>query len=117
MNLVYLDDKACFASTTRITAVSWSAARAGKMGEMVRASGWVRVTRQTPCAVCGKGDWCRVSADGAVAGCMRTKAGSFHAKTGSDGSTVYLDRLADGPRPHMQMADRFGAQAKRAGTP
>jgi len=35
---------------------------------------WIRVTRHRPCAICGKFDWCGVSADGEVACCMRVKS-------------------------------------------
>ena len=32
---------------------------------------WLRVTKKNPCPVCGKPDWCGVSADGTMAICMR----------------------------------------------
>ena len=37
-------------------------------------SDWVRVSRAHPCIVCGKGDWCGVSADGVVCHCMRVES-------------------------------------------
>ena len=36
------------------------------------ARGWVRVSRRHPCPICGKPDWCTVSADGLAICCMRT---------------------------------------------
>ncbi len=36
--------------------------------------GWRRVSRRKPCPVCGHGDWCGVSDDGAVVHCMRVES-------------------------------------------
>ncbi len=33
---------------------------------------WVRVNRRHPCPICGKPDWCTVTADGRLVCCMRT---------------------------------------------
>ena len=38
------------------------------------SSGWVRVSRAHPCIVCGKVDWCGISADGVVCHCMRVES-------------------------------------------
>lgn len=35
---------------------------------------WQRVSKEKPCSVCRKPDWCTVSADGAVACCMRIES-------------------------------------------
>lgn len=35
---------------------------------------WRRVSRQEPCPVCGKGDWCLVARDGSQALCMRRES-------------------------------------------
>lgn len=35
------------------------------------SSGWVRVSKRTPCPICQHHDWCGITADGAVARCMR----------------------------------------------
>jgi hypothetical protein len=45
---------------------------------------------------------------------MRIQAGSFRAKSGKDGSTVYLHRLVDGPRPEVDVPPRPAANAERA---
>src|SRR5262249_44517877 len=63
--------------------------------------------------VCRKGDWCRVTADGSLAGCMRVEQGCFRAKEGRDGSRVYLHRVADGPRPDADLPSPPGPNAKR----
>jgi len=51
--------------------------------------GWIRVTRQRPCKICSKGDWCTFSADGGVACCMRIESGK-PTKNGG-----WLHRLRD----------------------
>src|SRR3712207_5979213 len=35
-----------------------------------------RVTKKSPCPICGKPDWCTVTQDGGLALCMRVSAGS-----------------------------------------
>ena len=91
------------------------------------ANRWRRVTPNHPCPVCHTGDWCRVTADGQLAGCMRVEPGSFRSKAGRDGSTVYLHRLADGPRadrlvgefqhkPGVDMVAPFGQTLHVSGT-
>ncbi len=49
---------------------------------------WIRVTRKKHCPICGRPDWCSVSADGQVVICMRTESekpcksgGWFHRLT------------------------------------
>lgn len=38
------------------------------------SSGWVRVSKRTPCPICGHHDWCGITSDGAVARCMRVES-------------------------------------------
>ena len=78
------------------------------------ASRWRRVTASNPCPICHKDDWCRVTVDGTLAGCMRVEAGCIRSKDGADGSTVYLHRLAGDPRPEADIPPRPGPEAKRA---
>jgi len=54
---------------------------------------WKRVTRQEPCPVCMKPDWCGVSADGAWCVCMRAESGHASKNGG------WLHRLKDAPPP------------------
>ena len=54
-------------------------------------SEWVRVTRHRPCPICGKPDWCGVSADGEVACCMRVES-DRPARNGG-----WLHRITDAP--------------------
>lgn len=55
-----------------------SARAYGSEGMSLRmsAGGWRSVTKAAPCLRCGKGDWCSVSADGAIGICRRTSGGS-----------------------------------------
>lgn len=54
---------------------------------------FVRVSRAHPCPVCGKPDWCTLSADGRVAFCMRVPS----ARQASNGGYVHVLR-SDLPR-------------------
>ena len=56
-------------------------------------SEWRRVSRRHPCPVCGRRDWCGVSADGEFAICMRVES-DRPTKNGG-----WLHRLGDGDRP------------------
>ncbi len=76
---------------------------------------WIRCTRQHPCPICGRPDWCGMSADGAVCRCMRISEGAI--KSYPDGG--FLHRLKDSdswksrqyvrtvhvPMPPMQSVD------------
>ena len=56
------------------------------------SDGWIRVTKTKPCAICKKPDWCTLSADGAVACCMRVE--SKHQMKNSG----YLHRITEAPK-------------------
>lgn len=45
-----------------------------KQNSQGRGSDWLRVTKAEPCFVCGKFDWCLISADGSAAICARVKS-------------------------------------------
>jgi hypothetical protein len=60
---------------------------------------WRRVSRAHPCPVCGKPNWCAVSADGTAAICPRVESPKRCGEAG------WLHRLADapaGPRRHVR---------------
>ncbi len=68
-----------------------------------------RVTKAAPCPICGKGDACKVSSDGAVAMCKRIEQGCFKTVPGG----WYFHRLIESPRPDYNgngQAHRQGAK-------
>lgn len=62
--------------------------------------GWRRVTRDRPCLVCGKPDWCCRTADGAAACCMRVESPKPLRNGG------WLHRLDDGQNERTRPAAR-----------
>lgn len=66
---------------------------------------WSRASRHKPCPVCGKCDWCMISANGAVAICPRTENG---ARKYIDGSG-YL-HVIDATKPIPERKDEFGVE-------
>lgn len=58
-------------------------------------TGWVRASREMPCPICERPDWCSVSADKTVCVCMRTESGKPTRNGG------FLHRLTDTPRPRQ----------------
>lgn len=56
----------------------------------------VRVSRQHPCPICGKPDWCGVSADGAVCVCMRVSDGAL--KRTPNGGHLHILKPSRGQR-------------------
>lgn len=61
---------------------------------MTVASEWIRCSTSEPCSVCGKPDWCQVSADRTVAICMRIQNGAWQSKVTDSGSVAHFHRLA-----------------------
>ena len=55
---------------------------------------WHDVSRHTPCSICGKPNWCRVSTDGAWAICRRVDSGGGIRKQDKGGSEYWLYRFA-----------------------
>jgi hypothetical protein len=64
---------------------------------------WHDASRHTPCAICGKPDWCRVSTDGAWAICRRVDTGVGIHKQDKSGAEYWLYRL-DGGSPQQRPA-------------
>lgn len=67
----------------------------------VTASNWVRVTKNNPCPICGKSDWCLTSEDGKSAICARTESDK---PAGRAGWLHKLDRsnpLSPPPKPRQ----------------
>lgn len=76
---------------------------------------WQRVTRSHPCPICGKPDWCAVSADGRLARCQRVEQGAFKTGTDKNGQIYYLHRLNGEQRTPIEMPTANGA-ARHADT-
>lgn len=62
-------------------------------------TGWREATRQDPCPVCGKPDWCSVSADGQAVACRRVDTGAGEEREDRSGGLFWLYQLGDGHRP------------------
>ena len=52
------------------------------------SSGFARVNRRRPCAICGKPDWCVYTKDEQVSVCMRVSAGSV--RMNSQGGFIHI---------------------------
>jgi hypothetical protein len=61
-----------------------------------------RVSKENPCPVCGKSDWCLVAKDGTAAICQRIQEGSVK----SCGDAGYLHILADRPKTQQHHSQR-----------
>lgn len=72
------------------------------MNERTNNSEWRAVSGQAPCPVCGRGDWCAMTADGAVALCMRCADWAGQAPFGARDmphGTGYLYHVEDNRAP------------------
>ena len=56
-------------------------------------SKWTEATRSEPCPICGKPDWCSVSADSAWAVCRRVDTGDGLHRVDKSGADYWLHRL------------------------
>ena len=61
---------------------------------MLNREPMVRVNKETPCPVCGRHDWCLVSADGTAAICARVEEGS-KKRSGDAGWLHLFDRTSN----------------------
>ena len=66
---------------------------------------WHTVSRHTPCPICGKPDWCAVSADGAWALCRRVGTGDGLHKRDKGGADYWLYRRDGGSLQHRPAID------------
>lgn len=64
----------------------------GRNQRYVISSGFARVSRRRPCAICGKPDWCVYTRDEQVSICMRVSAGAV--RMNSQGGFIHI--LSDG---------------------
>ncbi len=75
------------------------------MTDQSKRSKWQHVSKDNPCPICGKPDWCSVSEDGTLATCRRIEAGCWKSKMDKAGVPVYLHRLV-ATRPHPPLPPR-----------
>ncbi len=76
---------------------------------------WCRVTRNDPCPICGRGDWCLVAKDKSAAICPRTEAGSVKEIEGS-GFLHKLDDRREGRQYRPQRRFAVGRETSWAET-
>ena len=65
---------------------------------------WRNVHRSDPCEICGKGDWCSRSDDGAWALCRRVDAGA-ERRLDRAGSEYWLHLVGDAPKRPPQVPE------------
>jgi hypothetical protein len=76
---------------------------------------WRRVSADAPCPVCNHPDWCALSADGALAKCMRVADGAWRSRTDKAGARYHLHRLQDASCPRQTSLPRpLGPEVSRA---
>lgn len=63
--------------------------------------GWRNATREDPCPICGKPDWCSVSEGGSTVICRRKDNGSGTYKVDKAGVGYWYYRLDDRPAPSL----------------
>jgi Domain of unknown function (DUF3854) len=76
---------------------------------------WRRVNRKQPCPICGKPDWCRISADGQWAICRRLDTGEGHRKVDKVGVDYWVYHFHGDQTPTlMPLIPPSKAPAERA---
>jgi len=75
---------------------------------------WKEVKKDSPCEICGKGDWCRRSPDGTRIACRREARGAVKVKRYEDGSEAYIHDLQPG-RPQDNGTPKRRRPASRGG--
>ena len=71
---------------------------------------WVRVSRNHPCPVCGKPDWCIISSDGTAVICPRIEEGSKRYIEGSGYLHLYKNNNRDAERERKKKRRRIMKQ-------
>src|SRR5215510_12809651 len=69
-------------------------------------SAWHHVSHREPCLICGKPDWCAVSADGVWTLCRRINTGAGICKTDKSGTEYWLyqlDRHSTDRKPALEL--------------
>src|SRR5690348_7617780 len=84
------------------------------MAARPRASNWSRVNGNHPCPICKHDDWCSVTADGALAKCMRVEEGCWRSGSDKSGARYFLHRLAGAARREPDPPRPPGPESARA---
>src|SRR5882724_3010982 len=76
---------------------------------------WRRVSSASPCAICKEPDWCSVTADRAVAKCMRVEEGAWRSDTDKAGTRYHLHRIEGAARrSQIPLPRPLGPEVSRA---
>jgi hypothetical protein len=79
---------------------------------------WPLVTEESPCHVCGKSDWCSVSADGKKAICRRKDGGAGVRRTDKSEQDYWLYELnGHGGDQDYRKMDHLRAVRSQSGPP
>lgn len=73
---------------------------------------WISVSTSAPCPICGKPDWCAISADGKFAICRRECKGG-QEKRDQNGATYY-SHLLEAPLPPMKRTSEVKRETETA---
>jgi hypothetical protein len=79
------------------------------IGRAAKPYTWVNVTREHPCPICGKPDWCGISTDGRTIHCRRqssdkeTRVGGWIHQTDPDPTRLIVAPPRRPPRPPAQL--------------
>lgn len=73
---------------------------------------WHRVNRESPCAICGRPDWCTVAADGAAC-CMRTPSDT-QAANGGNMIAQSSNKSVSSPTPDVDLDPLWSSRRVRA---
>lgn len=80
-----------------------------------RFGGWKDASHGAPCPICGKHDWCRISADQQWVACRREARGATKVKPDKNGADVYLHCVGHVSHSQGFLADNVHAHGQAEG--